>query len=175
MAQMNPQSQVQYVQQNGQPVPVQYVQVQQPVDGLPPVVYAQAVQPAQGQQQPGAAQYVQQQPVQSQQLVQQQPQPQQLGQGQFARLLDPMDKLDNLDTIFVRQPMRAREVMIELQAGDAVVHHGNTVHRADPNRSTTRHRPAFALVITGVSAEKSAEAEALYEANRARHREILAG
>ena len=69
----------------------------------------------------------------------------------------------------------AREVMIELQAGDAVVHHGNTVHRADPNRSTTRHRPAFALVFTGASAEKSAEAQALYEANKARHREILAG
>jgi len=69
----------------------------------------------------------------------------------------------------------AREVMIKLQAGDAVVHHGNTVHRADPNQSPTRHRPAFALVFNGVSAEKSAEAQALYEANKARHREMLAG
>ena len=69
----------------------------------------------------------------------------------------------------------AREVMVEMRAGDAVAHHGDTVHRADPNRSTTRHRPAFGLVVSGVSAEKSAEAQALYEANKARHREILAG
>ncbi|MDP6450519.1 MAG: phytanoyl-CoA dioxygenase family protein [Lentisphaeria bacterium] len=67
----------------------------------------------------------------------------------------------------------AREVMVELRAGDAVAHHGNTIHRADQNRSTTRHRPAFALVVTGVSAEKDAEAQVLYEANKARHKESL--
>ena len=39
-----------------------------------------------------------------------------------------------------------REVPVHLEAGDVVVHHGNTIHRAEANPST-RHRPAFAMVF----------------------------
>src|SRR5262245_59711846 len=44
-----------------------------------------------------------------------------------------------------------REVQIHLRPGDVAVHHGETIHRADPNRSTTRNRRAFALVFRGAS------------------------
>ena len=44
---------------------------------------------------------------------------------------------------------RALEVAVHLEPGDAVAHHGNTIHRADPNRSATRHRRAFATVYQG--------------------------
>ncbi len=58
----------------------------------------------------------------------------------------------------------AREVPIHLQPGDAVVHHGNTIHRAEPNRSPTRHRRGFAMVFKGVSCCRDAEAFARYQA-----------
>ncbi|MDA1142781.1 MAG: phytanoyl-CoA dioxygenase family protein [Planctomycetota bacterium] len=45
----------------------------------------------------------------------------------------------------------ALEQPIFLKPGDLVVHHGETVHRADPNRSVTRHRRAFAMVYRGTS------------------------
>ena len=47
---------------------------------------------------------------------------------------------------------REREVLTELEPGDVIVHHGNTIHRAEPNRSPDRHRRAFAMVIKGVGA-----------------------
>ena len=47
-----------------------------------------------------------------------------------------------------------REAVIVLNAGDLVVHHGETIHLADPNRSQTRQRRAFALVYRGVSAQR---------------------
>ena len=53
---------------------------------------------------------------------------------------------------------QAREVPIQLQPGDVVVHHGNTIHRADANGSTTRNRRAFALVCKGVSCRRDEEA-----------------
>jgi phytanoyl-CoA hydroxylase len=56
----------------------------------------------------------------------------------------------------------AREVCIHLQPGDVVVHHGETIHRADPNRSATRHRRAFALVFKGASCRRDEEAFARY-------------
>lgn len=59
---------------------------------------------------------------------------------------------------------RAREVQIHLQPGDAVVHHGETIHRADPNRSANRHRRAFAVVIKGVGCRRDEEAFARYQA-----------
>ena len=59
---------------------------------------------------------------------------------------------------------RAREVAIHLQPGDAVAHHGNTIHRADPNRSPTRHRRAFAMVFRGTSCRRDEEAFARYQA-----------
>lgn len=59
----------------------------------------------------------------------------------------------------------AREVRIELQPGDAAVHHGETIHRADPNRSPTRNRRAFAMVIKGLSCRLDDEGHARYLAN----------
>ena len=59
---------------------------------------------------------------------------------------------------------RAREVPILLQPGDAVAHHGNTIHRADANRSLTRHRRAFAMVFKGVSCRRDEAAFARYAA-----------
>jgi phytanoyl-CoA hydroxylase len=46
----------------------------------------------------------------------------------------------------------ATEVQVELEAGDAVVHHAQTIHRADANRSTVRHRRAYAHVLRAVRA-----------------------
>jgi phytanoyl-CoA hydroxylase len=59
---------------------------------------------------------------------------------------------------------RAREVGIHLQPGDAVAHHGELIHRADANRSLTRHRRAFAMVFKGVSCRRDEEAYARYQA-----------
>jgi phytanoyl-CoA hydroxylase len=59
---------------------------------------------------------------------------------------------------------RAREVKILLDPGDAVVHHGNTIHRAEPNRTTDRHRRAFALVMRGKSCRRDEEAFQRYQA-----------
>lgn len=47
----------------------------------------------------------------------------------------------------------AREVAMILKANDLIIHHGWTIHRADPNRSATRHRPSFAIVFRGVSCQ----------------------
>ena len=57
-----------------------------------------------------------------------------------------------------------REVPILLQPGDAVAHHGMTIHRADANISATRHRRSFALVFRGVSAKRDETAYARYSA-----------
>jgi phytanoyl-CoA hydroxylase len=57
---------------------------------------------------------------------------------------------------------RQREVQIHLQPGDAVVHHGNTIHRAEPNASPTRNRRAFAMVFKGLSCKRDEEAFARY-------------
>ena len=59
---------------------------------------------------------------------------------------------------------RAAEVAIPLRPGDAVAHHGNTIHRAEPNRSPTRHRRAFAIVFRGTSCRRDEEAFARYQA-----------
>jgi phytanoyl-CoA hydroxylase len=45
-----------------------------------------------------------------------------------------------------------------------VCHHGETIHRADPNRSATRHRRAFAMVFRGVSCRRDEAAFARYTA-----------
>ena len=58
----------------------------------------------------------------------------------------------------------AREVRIHLQPGDIVAHHGNTIHRADANTSTSRNRRAFAMVLKGVSCRRDEEAFSRYEA-----------
>ena len=61
-----------------------------------------------------------------------------------------------------------REVAITLQPGDAVAHHGMTIHRADANLSATRHRRSFAMVFKGVSCQRD---EAAYERYLASARE----
>lgn len=67
----------------------------------------------------------------------------------------------------------AKEVPIHLQPGDAVVHHGEMIHRAEPNTSPTRHRRAYAMVIKGVSCGRDEEAFARYTAAlKAQHEQL---
>ena len=56
----------------------------------------------------------------------------------------------------------ALEFPLHLEPNDLAIHHGNLIHRADPNRSPTRHRSAFALVIYGASARVDEAAQAEY-------------
>ncbi|MFO0867763.1 MAG: phytanoyl-CoA dioxygenase family protein [Pirellulales bacterium] len=66
-----------------------------------------------------------------------------------------------------------REVAVRLQPGDAVAHHGMTIHRADANLSTQRQRRSFALVFRGVSCVRDEAAFARYQAAaREQHREL---
>lgn len=58
----------------------------------------------------------------------------------------------------------AAEVAVHLQPGDAVAHHGDTIHRAEPNRSPTCHRRAFAMVFRGESCTRDEDAFARYQA-----------
>ncbi len=45
----------------------------------------------------------------------------------------------------------SREVAVRLEPGDLTVHHGETIHRADPNRTENRSRRSFAMVINSKS------------------------
>jgi phytanoyl-CoA hydroxylase len=56
----------------------------------------------------------------------------------------------------------AREVQIHLRPGDAAIHHGETIHRAEPNRSAARNRRAFAMVIRAASCHRDENAFARY-------------
>lgn len=58
---------------------------------------------------------------------------------------------------------QAREVKVHLQPGDAVAHHGMTIHRAEPNRSKSRNRRAFAMVFKGVSCRRDEAGFARYQ------------
>jgi len=57
------------------------------------------------------------------------------------------------------------EVATDLQPGDIIAHHGNTIHLADPNRTANRQRRAFAMVFRGVSCRRDDEAFARYSAD----------
>ncbi|HLJ09859.1 MAG TPA: phytanoyl-CoA dioxygenase family protein, partial [Planctomycetaceae bacterium] len=57
----------------------------------------------------------------------------------------------------------AAEMKIHLMPGDVVAHHGMTIHRAEPNRSSTRNRRAFAMVFKGISCRRDEDAFARYE------------
>ncbi len=59
----------------------------------------------------------------------------------------------------------AAEVLIQLQPGDLVCHHGELIHRADANRSPTLSRRAFALVAEGISCQRDEEAFQVYQAS----------
>ena len=61
---------------------------------------------------------------------------------------------------------QAREMAPQLQYGDLVVHHGETIHRADPNRSETRSRRAFAMVARGQNCCINEQRHAAYLAAR---------
>ncbi len=50
------------------------------------------------------------------------------------------------------------EVAVKMEPGDVAAHHCEVIHRADPNRSPTRSRRAFAMVIRGVSCRLDEEA-----------------
>lgn len=66
-----------------------------------------------------------------------------------------------------------REVPVLLQPGDAVAHHGMTVHRADANLSPVRQRRSFAMVFRGGSCERDTDAYARYlAAARSQHAEL---
>ncbi|MGD9724163.1 MAG: phytanoyl-CoA dioxygenase family protein [Pirellulales bacterium] len=67
----------------------------------------------------------------------------------------------------------AREVAVSLRAGDAVAHHGMTIHRADANVSQSRQRRSFAMVFKGVSCRRDDAAFARYTASaRQQHQEL---
>jgi phytanoyl-CoA hydroxylase len=57
----------------------------------------------------------------------------------------------------------AREQKILLQPGDLVAHHGETIHRADANRTQNQNRRAFAMVFKGVSCQRDDAAFARYQ------------
>lgn len=58
---------------------------------------------------------------------------------------------------------RDREVAVHLHPGDVVAHLGNTIHRADSNKSPDRHRRAFAVVFRGESCRRDVDAYARYQ------------
>ncbi|MGN6547901.1 MAG: phytanoyl-CoA dioxygenase family protein [Aureliella sp.] len=58
-----------------------------------------------------------------------------------------------------------REVAVPLRAGDAVAHHGMTIHRADANLSQARHRRSLAIVYKGQSCRRDEAAFARYLAS----------
>lgn len=67
----------------------------------------------------------------------------------------------------------ATEVKIHLNPGDAVAHHGMTIHRAEPNRSSDRSRRSFAMVFKGVSCRRDEAGFARYqESARQQHTEM---
>lgn len=67
----------------------------------------------------------------------------------------------------------AAEIPIHCQPGDVLIHHGNTIHRAEANRSTTRHRRSFALVFQGISCQRDDVAYQRYlQSASSQHREM---
>ncbi|WP_437222348.1 phytanoyl-CoA dioxygenase family protein [Planctomicrobium sp. SH661] len=52
------------------------------------------------------------------------------------------------------------EAAIHAQPGDVLIHHGDMIHRAEANRSNTRHRRSFAMVVRGQSCRRD---EAAYQ------------
>ena len=66
-----------------------------------------------------------------------------------------------------------REAVVRMQPRDVVVHHAEIIHRADPNRSETRHRRAFAMVFEGVSCKIDEEARRLHKVVlKSQHRDM---
>ncbi|MFO0947348.1 MAG: phytanoyl-CoA dioxygenase family protein [Planctomycetota bacterium] len=72
---------------------------------------------------------------------------------------------------------REHSVEVHLDPGDVVAHHGMTIHSAEPNRSKTRQRRAFAMVFKGVSCRRDEAGYSRYlESLREQHQSMgLAG
>lgn len=69
----------------------------------------------------------------------------------------------------------AREQKILLQSGDLVVHHGETIHRAEANRTHHQNRRAFAMVFKGASCQRDEAAFARYQKQvQKQHAELAA-
>ena len=56
----------------------------------------------------------------------------------------------------------AKERQVFLEPGDLAVHHGELIHRADPNRTTDRQRRAFAMVYYAGTARRNEQAHQAY-------------
>lgn len=68
---------------------------------------------------------------------------------------------------------QAQETEVHLAPGDVAVHHGWTIHRAEPNRSATRSRRSFAMVFRGQSCDRDEAGYQRYVANlQAQHAEM---
>ncbi len=67
----------------------------------------------------------------------------------------------------------AQETVVTLQPGDLAIHHCETVHRADPNTSATRHRRAFAMVFNGQSCRIDQSALSRHEATVRKQHESM--
>jgi phytanoyl-CoA hydroxylase len=67
----------------------------------------------------------------------------------------------------------AAEKKIHLAPGDAVAHHGMTIHRAEPNRSPVRNRRAFAMVFKGVSCRRDEAGFARYQESAKKQHEQM--
>ncbi len=67
----------------------------------------------------------------------------------------------------------AAETPIVMRAGDLTIHHGNTIHRADANRSSTRHRRSFAMVFQGASCVRDTTAYQRYLVSAKAQRETF--
>ncbi|TVP98565.1 MAG: phytanoyl-CoA dioxygenase family protein [Planctomycetaceae bacterium] len=68
------------------------------------------------------------------------------------------------------------EIAVRAAPGDALIHHGNTIHRAEANRSTSRHRRSFAMVFRGESCTRDEAALARYQDSlRTQQAELIGG
>lgn len=68
---------------------------------------------------------------------------------------------------------RQLEVPISAEPGDVLIHHGNTIHRADANQSPVRHRRSFGMVFQAASCVRDEAAfERYLQSSRQQHREL---
>ncbi|MFM7056468.1 MAG: phytanoyl-CoA dioxygenase family protein [Planctomycetota bacterium] len=68
---------------------------------------------------------------------------------------------------------RRQEVAVPAEPGDVLIHHGNTIHRADANRSLVRHRRSFGMVFQGQSSVRDELAfERYLQSSRQQHQEL---
>jgi phytanoyl-CoA hydroxylase len=67
----------------------------------------------------------------------------------------------------------AAEIPVSAEPGDVLIHLGNTIHRADANRSLTRHRRSFGVVMQASSCQRDDEAfERYLQSSKTQHQEM---